>query len=221
MSISRFVKLALLRVPAARRYAEAKWKLTEALEEAKAERDKLRQEVEDIGTASEADRDAALEQIQRALSDRKAVCDERDDLRLRLAEATRHLAENSAERDELRSRIATATVRADNLSVERENLRSQLATATARVDELSLERDRLMQRIEATEAKIGSLALEEQNSSKELKRREDEHRLQIEIAEASLTRAISENDRLRQTLAKSLSSQAKLTETEFSAVHEE
>jgi len=80
MSIRRRLAQILLWLPPVRRYAQEKWQLREALQQAVAERDRaiverntLRDEVERLGEAAEYDRDAAFERVEKVQSELKEL----------------------------------------------------------------------------------------------------------------------------------------------------
>jgi hypothetical protein len=150
MSIRRLFKLMLLNIPPVRRYAEGKWRIAEALQESEAararisgevtrllaaidelaaERDRFRDEVDELEAAAEADYDAALEQTVTAQHELKAVSATRDAALLERDAALEQVLRAQHE-------LKTVSAARDAALVEQDAALKQRGVAISRVKEL-------------------------------------------------------------------------------------
>jgi chromosome segregation ATPase len=219
MSIRRLIKLTLLRVPAVRRYAEAKWQLAEALQEARTETNRaeaelsiLRQTIESISAeknkleklraVAERDRQAALEQIQQNEAELKAISGKRDDVMQQLKSArARAEQEEAAFRAQLESARAHAKNEEAVYRAERERARARAEQQDA---EFRADRGSLIEQLSDAEFRLKHASLERDVVLDQLKMLQSvlvKRKTEMQLAQASLTRAVAENDPLRANLS--------------------
>jgi len=155
----RYIKPILLRIPAVRRYLDEKRAIAAALEEAKAqsdrlgdelaslrgtaealaaERNTLRGQAEQLRAAAEslgAARDAALDQIERLQSEKTI---ERDGLVQQINDAELKINALSLDRDAALERAAQTKAAAESLAAERDVLSAEVRQLRQREDSLAV-----------------------------------------------------------------------------------
>jgi hypothetical protein len=209
MFIRRLIVLTLLRVPPIRRYAQAKWRLAEMLQEAEAvrdalsvelanqraatgmitaERDALRDEAHNLEAISRylgTARDAALDDVEQHRSATAALSVERDDL-LRQTSAV------SAERDDLLRQIEQISSRLSGASAERDDLLRQIEQTSSRLSGASAERDDLLRRIEQVSSNSIAVSAERDSAMK-----------QVGLLQASVKELAAERDEAAKRIGES------------------